>query len=52
MVMLYISRKLHENILKGFQVIDRTRNDHCQILKGNNYKTIDNRYGSCVVHVV
>ena len=38
--------------LKGFQVIERTPNDHCQISKGNNYKTIDKSYGSCVVHVI
>ena len=37
-MMFYISMKFHDNILKGFQVIERTRNDHCQILKGNNYK--------------
>ena len=40
LMMLYISKKLHENILKGFQVIEQTRNDHCQISKGNNYKTV------------
>ena len=38
--MLYISMKFHENILNGFQVIEQTQNDHCQISKGNNYKTI------------
>ena len=37
-MMLYDFMKFHENILKGFQVIERTRNDHCQISKGNNYK--------------
>ena len=40
LMMLYNSMKFHENILKGFQVIDRTRNDHCQISKENNYKTV------------
>ena len=40
-MMLYISIKFHENILKGFQSIERTRNDQCQISKGNNYKAID-----------
>ena len=40
LMMLYISMKFHENILKkGFQVIEQTLNDHCQISKGNNYKT-------------
>ena len=50
-MMLYSPMMFYENILKGFQVIERTRNDHCQTSKGNNYKTIDNSYGSCVVHV-
>ena len=40
LMMLYFSMKFHENILKGFQVIERTQNDHCQISKGNNYKTV------------
>ena len=35
LMMHYISTKFHENILKGFQVIERTRNDHCQISEGN-----------------
>ena len=39
-MMLYISMKFHENILKGFQVIEWTQNDHCQSSKGNNYKTV------------
>ena len=26
---LHISMKFHENILKGFQVIERAGNDHC-----------------------
>ena len=39
LMMLYISLKFHENIMKGFQVIERTRNEHCQISKGNNYKS-------------
>ena len=51
-MMFYISMKFHENILKGFQVIQQTHNDHCQILKGNNNKTIHKSHGSCVVHVV
>ena len=51
-MILYISMKFHENILKGFQGIERTRNDNCQISKGNSYQTIDKSYGSCVVHVV
>ena len=38
--MLYVFVKFHENILKGFQVIEQTRNDYCQISKGNNYKTV------------
>ena len=43
----YISMKFHKNILK----IECTRNDHCQISKGNNYKTIDKSYGfSCCAH--
>ena len=32
--------KFHENILNGFQVIERTRNDHCKISKGNNSKQV------------
>ena len=36
-MMLYVSMKFHENMLKGFQVIERTLNDNCQISKGNNY---------------
>ena len=40
LVMLYISVRFHENILKGFQVLKRTRNDHCQISKENNYKIV------------
>ena len=43
LMMLYISMNFHENILKGFQVIERARNDQCQILKGNNYKTVQTR---------
>ena len=39
-LMLYISMKFHENILKGFEVIEWTRNAHCQISKENNYKTV------------
>ena len=40
LIMLYISVKFHENTFKGFQAIERTRNDHCQISKRNNYKTL------------
>ena len=29
-MMLYISMKFHENILKGFQVTEWTGNDNCQ----------------------
>ena len=43
-MMLYISMKFHENILKGFYVIEQTLNDYCQISKGNNYKTIDKSF--------
>ena len=39
-MMHYFSTKFHENILKGFQVIERTRNDHCQISEGNIQKTV------------
>ena len=42
-MMLYVSMKFHENIFKGFQVIEQTRNDHCQISKGHNYKTVQTR---------
>ena len=52
LMMLHISMKFHENILKGFQVIERTWNDHCQISKEKNYKTKDKSYRSCVVHVI
>ena len=37
-MMLYISMKFRENILNGFQAIERTQNGHCQISKGNNSK--------------
>ena len=40
LTMLYISMKFHENILKGFQVIEQTQNDRCKISKGNNFKTV------------
>ena len=43
LLMLYISMKFHENILKGFQVIERTHNDNCKISMGNNYKTVKTR---------
>ena len=29
LMMLYVSMKFPENILKGFQVIERTRTDNC-----------------------
>ena len=48
---LYFYMRFNENILKGFQVREQTQNDHCQISKGNNYKTIDKNYDSCVLHV-
>ena len=51
-MMLSISMKFHDNILNGFQIIERTQNNHSLNSKGNNYKTTDKRYGSCVVHVV
>ena len=34
LMMLYISMKFHENILKGFQSIERTQNYNCRISKG------------------
>ena len=43
LMMLYISIKFHENILNDFQVIERTRNYHCRISKGNNSKTVQTR---------
>ena len=39
LMMLYTSIKFHENILNGFHV-ERTRNDHRKISKGNNSKNI------------
>ena len=39
-MMFYISMKFHENILNGFQVIERIQKDHCQISKGNNSKNV------------
>ena len=51
LMMHYFSMKFYENILNGFQVRERTRNDHCQISKGNNSKNILTRYGSCGLHV-
>ena len=32
--------KFRENILNGFQVIERIPKDHCQIAKGNNSKNV------------
>ena len=49
---LYISVKFHENVLNGFRVIERTQNYHCQISKGNNFKSTDKNYGSYALHVV
>ena len=40
LVMLYISMTFHDNILTGFQIIERTRNNQCQISERNNYKNI------------
>ena len=42
LIMLYISMKFHENILKLF-VIERTQNYHSQISKGNNSKNVYTR---------
>ena len=39
-LMSYISMKFHENILNGFRIIERTRNNRCGISNGNNFKTI------------
>ena len=39
-MMFYISMKFHENVLNGFQDIERIQQDHCQIAKGNNSKNI------------
>ena len=49
LMMLYISMKFHENILNGFQVFERTRNDHWQISKGNNSKNVFTRVMVLVV---
>ena len=38
LMMFYNSLKFHENTLNGFQFIERTGNDHCQISKWNNSK--------------
>ena len=40
LMMAYISIKFRENILNGFQVMERTRIYHCQISKENNSKTV------------
>ena len=48
-MMLYISLKFHENILNDFQVIELTRNDHCQISKRNNSKHVLTRVMVLVV---
>ena len=40
LMMLYISMKFHDTIWNDFQVIERTRNEHCQISKGNNSKNV------------
>ena len=39
-MMLNISIKVHENILNGFQVVERTRFYHCRISKGNYSKIV------------
>ena len=39
-MMLYISVKFHENILKGFLLIKRQRNYHCKISKENDFKNM------------
>ena len=39
-MMLYISMKFHEIVLNVFQVTEQTRNDDCQISKGNNSKKL------------
>ena len=39
-MMLYISIKFHENILEGFEIIEQTGNDSCQISKGNNSQNV------------
>ena len=40
LMMLYISKKFHENIFNGFQVIEWARNYHSLISKGNNLKNV------------
>ena len=40
LMMLYISMKFHENILNGFQVIERTRNYNSLIIKWTNTKDV------------
>ena len=40
LMMLNISIKVHENILNGFQVVERTRFYHCRISKGNYSKIV------------
>ena len=40
LMMLYISIKFHENILEGFEIIEQTGNDSCQISKGNNSQNV------------
>ena len=47
MMMLYISMKFHDSI--NFQVIERTHNYHCQIVKGNNSKNVWTRVTVLVV---
>ena len=39
-MMRYISMKFHDTIWNDFQVIERTRNEHCQISKGNSSKNV------------
>ena len=35
-----MSMKFHDNFLNGFQVIEETKNYHCQISKENNSKNV------------
>ena len=49
LTMLYISMKFHDNILNRFQIIERTRNNHSLISKGNNSKNVYTREIGLVV---
>ena len=51
--LLYISRKFLENVVNGFQAVERIWNYLCRISKGDNSKKcIDKSYCSCVLHVI